>query len=58
MRWQAAWLGRKRTWDEGLASTVVEMRDQGMGFGTFGMKLGVTASKVRRILHDTAAEAT
>ena len=50
-------LDLKRTWDEGQASTVVEMRDQGMGYGTFGTKLGVTASKVRRILNATAVDA-
>ena len=50
-------LDLKRTWDEGQASTVVEMRDQGMGYGTFGTELGVTASKVRRILNATAVDA-
>ena len=50
-------LDLKRTWDEGQASTVVEMRDQGMGYGTFGTELGVTASKVRRILNVTAVDA-
>ena len=50
-------LGRTRTWDEGLASKVVEMRDQGMGYGTFGTKLGITGSKVRRILNATAVDA-
>ena len=50
-------LDLKRTWDEGQASTVVEMRDQGMGYGTFGTKLGVTASKVRRMLNATAVDA-
>ena len=50
-------MGRKRTWDEGLAYTVQEMRDQGLGYGTIGTKLGITASKVRRILNATAVEA-
>ena len=50
-------MGRKRTWDEGLANTVQEMRDQGLGYGTIGTKLGITASKVRRILNATAVEA-
>ena len=50
-------LDRKRTWDEGKARMVVEMRDQGMGYGTFGMKLGINASKVRRILNATAVDA-
>ena len=43
-------MGRKRSWDAGLANTVREMRDQGMGYGTIGTKLGIHASKVRRIL--------
>lgn len=42
--------GRKRTWDEGLANTVQELREQGLGYGTIGTKLGITTSKVRRIL--------
>ena len=43
-------MGRKRTWDAGLASTVQELRAQGLGYGTIGTKLGITTSKVRRIL--------
>ena len=43
-------MGRKRTWDEGLANTVKELRDQGSGYGTIATKLGITSSKVRRIL--------
>lgn len=43
-------MGRKRTWDEGLSNTVQELREQGLGYGTIGTKLGITASKVRRIL--------
>ena len=50
-------LDRKRTWDEGKARTMVEMRGQGMGYGTFGTKLGITGSKVRRILKATAVDA-
>ena len=42
--------GRKRTWDEGLAYTVKELRQQGLGYGSIGTKLGITTSKVRRIL--------
>ena len=42
--------GRKRTWDEGLAKTVRELRQQGSGYGTIATKLGITSSKVRRIL--------
>ena len=33
------------------------MRAQGLGYGTIGTKLGITASKVRRILNATAVEA-
>jgi len=43
-------MGRKRSWDAGLANTVREMREQGMGYGTIGTKLGIHSSKVRRIL--------
>ena len=43
-------MGRKRTWDEGLASTVRELRGEGLGYGTIGTKLGISTSKVRRIL--------
>ena len=43
-------MGRKRTWDEGLANTVKELRQQGSGYGTIATKLGITSSKVRRIL--------
>ena len=50
-------LDRKRTWDESKARTMVEMRGQGMGDGTFGTKLGITGSKVRRILKATAVDA-
>ena len=50
-------LGRKRTWDEAQASTVLEMRDQAMVYGTISTKLGITASKVRWILNATAVDA-
>ena len=43
-------MGRKRTYDLGLANTVIEMREQGLGYGTIGKKLGIHESKVRRIL--------
>ena len=42
--------GRKRTWTDGQAITVREMRDSGMGYGTIATKLGISTSKVRRIL--------
>lgn len=42
--------GRKRSWDTGLANTVQELREQGLGYGTIGTKLGISTSKVRRIL--------
>lgn len=42
--------GRKRSWDAGLANTVQELREQGLGYGTIGTKLGISTSKVRRIL--------
>ena len=50
-------MGRKRTWDAGLAATVKELCEQGSGYGTIATKLGITASKVRRILNATAAAA-
>ena len=43
-------MGRKRTWDEGLAKTVRDLRGAGDGYGTIGTKLGISTSKVRRIL--------
>ena len=43
-------MGRKRTYDLAVVNTVLEMREQGLGYGTIGKKLGIHASKVRRIL--------
>ena len=51
-------LNRKRTWDEGQTSMVVEMRNQEMVYGTISTKMCITASKVRRILNATAVDAT
>lgn len=42
--------GRKRTWTPGLAATVLELRAQGLGYGTIATRLGITDGKVRRIL--------
>lgn len=57
MRWASGVKhGRKRTWDEGLAKTVQEKRAQGLGYGRIFTKLGISASKARRILNATAAE--
>ena len=42
--------GRKRTWGDGLAATVAELREQGLGYGAIATKLGISTSKVRRIL--------
>lgn len=47
--------GRKRTWDQGLANTVQTMRTEGKGYGAIATALGITTSKVRRILEATAA---
>ncbi len=47
-------MGRKRTWDAGLAATVKELREAGSGYGTIATKLGITSSKVRRILAEVA----
>ncbi|MEB3361088.1 MAG: recombinase family protein [Synechococcaceae cyanobacterium] len=44
--------GRKRTWNGGLTATVLELRAAGLGYNAIGTKLGITASKVRRILND------
>ena len=33
------------------------MRDQGLGHGTIGMKLGITVGKLRRILNASAVVA-
>jgi hypothetical protein len=43
-------MGRKRTYDLAVVNTVLEMREQGLGYGTIGKKLGIHESKVRRIL--------
>ena len=51
-------LNRKRTWDEGQTSMVVEMRNQEMVYGTISTKMCITARKVRRILNATAVDAT
>ena len=48
--------GRKRTWDAGLAQTVMEMREAGNGYGTIATKLGISVGKVRRILEATALQ--
>ena len=50
-------MGRKRTWDEGLANTVRELRAGGAGYGTIATRLGITIGKVRRILNATAGAA-
>ena len=42
--------GRKRTYTPQQAQTVMEMRGNGMGYGTIGTALGLTTSKVRRII--------
>lgn len=42
--------GRKRQWSEGLATTVRSMRAEGKGYGAIATALGITISKVRRIL--------
>jgi DNA invertase Pin-like site-specific DNA recombinase len=48
--------GRKRTWDQGLANTVQAMRAEGKGYGAIASALGITTSKVRRILEATPAK--
>ena len=48
--------GRKRSWDQGLANTVGTMRAQGNGYGTIATALGITSSKVRRILEASPAK--
>ena len=50
-------MSRKRTWDKGLANMVRELREEGAGYGTIATKLGITSSKVRRILSATEVEA-
>jgi DNA invertase Pin-like site-specific DNA recombinase len=42
--------GRKRTYTEGEANHVRELREAGLGYGTIAIKTGMTLSKVRRIL--------
>ena len=46
-------MGRKRTYRPMVVDTVVELREQGLGYGTIAKKLGIHVSKVRRILAQT-----
>ena len=46
-------MGRKRTYSPMVVDTVVELREQGLGYGTIAKKLGIHVSKVRRILAQT-----
>jgi len=48
--------GRKRSWDQGLANTVHTMRAEGKGYGAIATALGITTSKVRRILDATSTK--
>jgi len=49
--------GRKRTYTPAQVQTVVEMREQGLGYGTIARKLGLSEPKVRRMLKVAAEEA-
>ena len=42
--------GAKRKYTPQQAATVVEMREQGKGYGTIAKSMGFTTGKVRRIL--------
>ena len=42
--------GRKRQYSPQQAITVMEMRRRGDGYGTIGKAMGMTTSKVRRII--------
>jgi len=42
--------GRKRTYSEGEANHVRELRASGLGYGAIATQMGMTLSKVRRIL--------
>lgn len=42
--------GRKRSYSEGVANTVRELREAGDGYGTIATKTGLTVATVRRIL--------
>jgi len=42
--------GRKRTYTEGEANHVRELRAEGLGYGAIAIKTGMSLSKVRRIL--------
>ena len=49
--------GRKRSYTQKQAATVMEMRSRGDGYGTIGGSLGMTPSLVRRIILRETAEA-
>ena len=49
--------GRKRTWTPAVAATVMERRAQGEGYGTIAAAMGMSVSKVRRIVEASAAVA-
>ena len=42
--------GRKRSYTPQQAATILEMRKQGLGYGTIGKSLGMNATKVRNII--------
>ena len=49
--------GRKRTWTPAVAATVMDRRAQGEGYGTIAAAMGMSVSKVRRIVEASAAVA-
>ena len=48
--------GRKRQYTEAMAAAVLEMRQKGEGYGTIASSMGMTTSKVRRIIQQMEGE--
>ena len=48
--------GRKRQYTEAMAAAVLEMRQKGEGYGTIASSMGMTTSKVRRIIQQQEKE--
>ena len=42
--------GRKKTYSQSQVSTILEMRNKGLGYGNIGKAMGMTKTMVRRII--------
>ena len=48
--------GRKKQYTPQQAAAVMEMRERGEGYGSIGKAMGMTTSKVRRIIQQSEEE--